>query len=147
VAEEVRTLARRSAESAKSTGKTLAEATTRTRQGARANDDVRELFERIQQRVSRLHEVAAAIAESSARQRKDGAEVESAIDKIAEVTTAVAAVAEEQASAATEMSEQSASAASMAAQFRTSDAGAATHAEPHHEPIVINSLPPPGPAS
>jgi methyl-accepting chemotaxis protein len=117
VADEVRTLARRSADAARDIGAKIENSLRRSEEGERANariaesmgalvvrsDEVRNRLEEISQRVSQIDHVIAQIAVACREQALGVGQCSSAAGQVDKVTQSNAANAEETASAAEEL--------------------------------------------
>ncbi|MCC6241615.1 MAG: methyl-accepting chemotaxis protein [Gemmatimonadaceae bacterium] len=107
VAEEVRALALRSADAAKSTSTLIEQGLANAERGVAVNSDVRESLTQIQAQVARVTEVMADIAAASGQQAQGVQQINGAVDQLNSTTQQVAANAEETASTAEELSSQS----------------------------------------
>ena len=107
VAEEVRALAQRSANSAHETAAKIQESVQRSAHGAEISAKVERSFKEILERSRRMDELIAAIAEASQEQNQGLQHVNVAVGEMDTVTQANAAAAEQSASAAEELSMQS----------------------------------------
>ena len=106
VAEEVRALALRSAEAARTTAALIEESVQRVAGGVTLGERVAQELEEVTRRVTRTSAVVAEIS-AAAEQQTDGIrQITSAVNEMNTVTQATAANAEESASAATELSAQ-----------------------------------------
>jgi methyl-accepting chemotaxis protein len=120
VAEEVRNLAIRSAEAAKSTAEMI-EASVRNAEGGVAiNQEVLKNLEEINVQVNKVNAVMAEIAAASEQQDQGIAQITTAMDQMNQVTQQVAANAEESASASEELNSQSSEMRSMVNAFQLS---------------------------
>ncbi|MBI5691761.1 MAG: chemotaxis protein [Verrucomicrobia bacterium] len=106
VAEEVRALARRSAEAARETATKIDQARGHAEVGGRISGEVASELAEINRRVRRLDELVSEIARASTEQAASLRGVNEAVAKIDQVTQDNAAAAEEAASAAEELSAQ-----------------------------------------
>jgi len=120
VAEEVRNLAMRSAEAAKNTASLIEEAVRNSENGVVINGEVLNNFREITERINKVTQVMAEIAEASEQQDMGIGQVNRAVEQINQLTQQIAASAEESASAAQEMSSQSEEMRSMVAGFALS---------------------------
>jgi methyl-accepting chemotaxis protein len=120
VAEEVRNLAMRSAEAAKNTASLIEEAVRNSENGVVINGEVLNNFREITERINKVTQVMAEIAEASEQQDMGIGQVNRAVEQINQLTQQIAASAEESASAAQEMSSQSEEMRSMVAGFHLS---------------------------
>ena len=118
VAEEVRNLAMRSAEAAKSTAELIEVSAKSVETGAELVEETRQALEQIQQGAIRVDEVVREIAEASREQEQGIETVSAAMDEMNQVTQQVAANSEESASAAEELASQAAELRSLVGQFR-----------------------------
>jgi methyl-accepting chemotaxis protein len=108
VAEEVRSLAQRSAQSARETASRIEESVSRSDNGARISVEVAESFGEIVTKARRVDDLVAEIANASNEQNTGLAQVSTAVMQMDKVTQSNAASAEETASAAEELNAQSA---------------------------------------
>lgn len=106
VAEEVRNLAMRSAEAAKSTADLIEEAVANADGGVELNEEVTEKLNGITGQVQRVREVMAEISAASEQQRQGVEQINTAVDQMNSVTQQVAANSEESAGASEELSGQ-----------------------------------------
>ena len=119
VAEEVRNLAIRSADAARSTAALIEESVTHARLGVELNGTVLSRLEDIDREVGRMGEMVTTIALAGASQRDGVAQINDAVDEMNGVTQQVAANAEESAAAAEELSSQALVLNDLVASFRT----------------------------
>jgi methyl-accepting chemotaxis protein len=124
VAEEVRALALRSAEAARSTGALIEESVRNADEGVSLNAAVLAQLQRINGDVDRVTEVMAEIAAASEQQDQGVGMINGGLEAMNTVTQQVAASAEQSAGAATELSSQSQAMRELVATFRLSGAGA-----------------------
>ncbi len=103
VAEEVRNLAMRSADAARSTGALITESAHRAREGVSVCNTVAGDLGVIGERVNGMNELIATISGGSVRQADSVSRVRTAVEDLTKVTGQNAAVAEETASAAEEL--------------------------------------------
>jgi methyl-accepting chemotaxis protein len=108
VAGEVRNLAGRSAEAARSTADLIEEAQRNANEGVRVNREVAEILMRINQSVSGAAGLMAEVNAASNRQSQGIVEITSAVDSMDHVIQGNAASSEEIASAGEELSAQAA---------------------------------------
>ncbi len=108
VAEEVRSLAQRSAQSARETASLIEESVARSENGARISVEVADSFGEIVTKARRVDELVAEIANASNEQNSGLSQVSTAVVQMDKVTQSNAASAEETASAAEELNGQSA---------------------------------------
>jgi methyl-accepting chemotaxis protein len=106
VAGEVRALAQRSAQAARETSAKIEDAVTKSQQGVQITGEVAKSFEVIQQRIRKLDELVAQIANASAEQSTGIQQVTVAVSEMDRVTQSNAAAAEEGASASEELNSQ-----------------------------------------
>ena len=119
VAQEVRSLAKRSAEAARDTATLIEESGTRAESGVKLVGDVEDVFSRI---VGGSREVAQLLTSISTASREQAAAlkgVAGSMQEIDQTTQANAAASEELAAAASETSDQVGSIKGTLAQFRT----------------------------
>ena len=128
VAEEVRNLAMRSAEAAKSTANLIEEAVKNSENGVHISAEVLKNFEEINERGNKVSQVVAEIAAASDQQDQGISQVNRAVEQLNHLTQQNAANAEESASAAEEMSSQSEEMRSMVAGFKLTDSSLFNHA-------------------
>jgi methyl-accepting chemotaxis protein len=108
VAEEVRNLARRSAEAARETDEHIKDSINKSRTGVDIGERVAKTFADIAQKIRHVDSLAAEIA-SASRSQSDGlAQINSAVSQIDASTQNSAAIAEESASACHELDSQAA---------------------------------------
>lgn len=107
VANEVRALARRSAEAAKETAALMAEMIEKTQNGAGVCGQVVERLQEIERRSQELDDAVGLIATAAQEQLTKIEGIESSVDQVTSTTHTVAAHAEEGAAAATELHAQS----------------------------------------
>jgi methyl-accepting chemotaxis protein len=122
VAEEVRNLAMRSAEAAKSTANLIEESVNNAEGGVEINQEVLRNLMEINQQVNKVTEVVSEIAAASEQQSQGVEQINTAIDQMNQVTQQTAANSEESASAAEELSGQAAEMKNMVRSFRLSEA-------------------------
>jgi methyl-accepting chemotaxis protein len=108
VAEEVRSLAQRSAQAAKETSSKIEGAIGNTSQGVSISEQVAQTLAEIVSRVRQVDELAAEVASASREQSGGITQVNSAVGQMNQVTQGNAASAEESAAAAEELSAQAA---------------------------------------
>lgn len=121
VAEEVRALALRSAEAARSTSALIEEAVTNANDGVKLNDSVLQSLGKISSQMNRVSEVVGEIAAASEQQAQGVTQINAAVEQMNSVTQTVAANAEESASAATELESQAQGLNDMVQTFTISD--------------------------
>ncbi|RYZ09760.1 MAG: methyl-accepting chemotaxis protein [Myxococcales bacterium] len=106
VAEEVRMLARRSAEAAKQTSRLIEGAVNAAQRGVELEQTVAGELEGASQHVRSVGQVLAQVADSCVRQRDDLTQISSAVADLNGTTQHTAAAAEQSASAAEELAGQ-----------------------------------------
>ncbi|MBI3206927.1 MAG: HAMP domain-containing protein [Myxococcales bacterium] len=143
VAEEVRGLAMRSAEAAKSTAKLIGESVQNATEGVALNEVVTRNFDEIAEQVKVVHEVVGKIASSAEQQAVGVQQINAAVDQMSQMTQQNAATSEESASAAEELSAQARALGDMVGGFRIAGH---TGAAPASGPRTAPHVPPPLPA-
>ena len=106
VAEEVRSLAQRSAQAARETADKIAQATHRSAQGAGLSDRVARHLREIVHRVREADELIAEIASASAEQTDGITQVSRSIEDLDQLTQKNAALAQQTASSAHDLGQQ-----------------------------------------
>ncbi|RRJ98174.1 chemotaxis protein [Opitutaceae bacterium TAV4] len=106
VAEEVRNLAQRSAQSARETASNIENAVTKTAQGVQLTEKVTRSLDEILQKFRQVDQLAAEVATASKEQSQGIDQVNTAVSQMDKVTQSNAAGAEESASAAEELNAQ-----------------------------------------
>jgi len=133
VAEEVRSLAHRSAQAAKETANKIESALAKSEEGARISEEVTTSLGGIIDHVLKLDGLISEIAQASAEQAQGIEQVNRAISEMDKVTQSNAATAEESASAAEEMNAQTAELNSLVGDLLTLVGGRRlTHAPGQH---------------
>ncbi|MDH5588564.1 MAG: methyl-accepting chemotaxis protein [Gemmatimonadota bacterium] len=122
VAEEVRNLAMRSAEAAKSTASLIEESVQNAEGGVTLNSEVMANLEEITSQVAKVSEVMAEITSASEQQSNGIHQVTTAVEQMNQVTQQTAANAEESSSASEELSGQAEELKSLVTQFSLTDA-------------------------
>jgi methyl-accepting chemotaxis protein len=125
VADEVRSLAGRAAEAARSTSGLIEASVRAAERGVSLNADVRTRLGAIQGGVERAAVVMTTIAEAAQVQQRALQDINAAVEQMSAVTQRTAANAEESAGAATEMSGQAAEMHELAARFTLGPGAAA----------------------
>lgn len=120
VAEEVRNLARRSAEAAKQTSQLIAESVDSAEQGAELERQVAVELGGVSDQVQRVGDVLSQVAGACGRQRDDIHQLTQAFTQLNGTTQQAAATAEESASAAEELAGQATLLTSMVDRFELS---------------------------
>jgi methyl-accepting chemotaxis protein len=118
VAEEVRNLAMRSADAAKSTANLIEESVKNADGGVVINEEVLKNLNEIHSEVTKVSEVVVEIAAASEQQSQGVDHINTAIEQMNQVTQQTAANAEESASAAEELSGQANEMNSMIGSFQ-----------------------------
>ncbi|MBI3790140.1 MAG: hypothetical protein HY275_04605 [Gemmatimonadetes bacterium] len=117
VAEEVRALAIRSAEAAKTSASLIAEGSARADDGVTINTDVQRQLEEIRKRVTAMGEAMAQIATAAAQQSDGIGQIHQGVEQINGVTQEVSASAERTEHTATELGEEAEALRTMVTQF------------------------------
>jgi methyl-accepting chemotaxis protein len=120
VAEEVRALAMRSAEAARTTSALIEESVQNADEGVALNGEVLKQLQQINADVDRVSEVMAEIATASQQQDTGVGQINVGIEQVNSVTQQVAANAEESSSAAVELSSQAEGMREMVGTFQLS---------------------------
>jgi hypothetical protein len=128
VAEEVRNLAHRSAEAARSTGGLIQQARLSSDQGVAAAGEVGRILGEISQGVASVRELVGQVATSSREQANGVGEVTTAVTTLDHVTQGTAASAEESAAAGQDLHAQAQTVASAVDQLRWLTDGARSRA-------------------
>ena len=108
VAEEVRSLAQRSAQAARETATKIADASSKSEQGVSISGQVAASLDGIVERIRQLDEMVGGIAQASKEQSEGITQLNQAVAGMDQITQSNAALAEQSASAAQEMQTQSA---------------------------------------
>lgn len=108
VAEEVRSLAQRSAQAAKETAAKIADASAKSEQGAVISDQVASSLDKIVERIRQLDEMVGGIAQASAEQSEGISQLNTAVAGMDKITQSNAALAQQSAASAEQMKAQSA---------------------------------------
>jgi methyl-accepting chemotaxis protein len=106
VAEEVRNLALRSAEAAKTTAQLIEDSVKNSEGGVTLNSEVMTHLQEIQRQVIQVSEVMDEIAAAADQQNQGVAQITSAVEQMNQVTQQTAANAEESSSASEELTSQ-----------------------------------------
>ena len=106
VAEEVRSLAQRSATAAKETAAKIEDSVAKSQQGVRISGEAKESFDAIQKQVRELDTRVSEIAAACTEQNEGIAQVNTAVSQMDKVTQGTAANAEETAAAAEQLNAQ-----------------------------------------
>ena len=129
VAEEVRALALRSAEAARSTAALIDEAGRHAETGVQANGAVSVALHGIERQVARVRTVVGEIATASGVQREGVAHIGAGVERMSGVTRDVAASAGESSASAERLNGQAAMLRDLVAEFELSGAEGAEGAE------------------
>jgi methyl-accepting chemotaxis protein len=124
VAEEVRNLAMRSAEAARTTSQMIEDSVHRAEDGVALNREVMQNFQEINSSIEKVVDVMAEISAASDQQSAGVTQINGAVEEMSRSTQQNAATTEEAASAAQELSGQASSLREMVAEFRVTDANA-----------------------
>jgi methyl-accepting chemotaxis protein len=108
VAEEVRSLAQRSAQAAKETAAKIEDASTKSEQGATISGQVSASLDKIVERIRQLDEMVGGIAQASTEQSEGIGQLNQAVAGMDKITQSNAALAQQSATSAEEMKSQSA---------------------------------------
>jgi methyl-accepting chemotaxis protein len=108
VAEEVRSLAQRSAQAAKETAAKIADASAKSEQGVAISGKVAGSLDAIVDRIRQLDEMAANIAQASQEQSSGITQLSEAVAGMDQITQSNAALAQQSAASAEQMQQQSA---------------------------------------
>ncbi len=108
VAEEVRSLAQRSAQAARETATKIADASSKSEQGVSISGQVAASLDGIVERIRQLDEMVGGIAQASKEQSEGITQLNQAVAGMDQITQSNAALAEQSASAAQEMQTQAA---------------------------------------
>jgi methyl-accepting chemotaxis protein len=117
VAEEVRALALRTAEAARTTAELIEEGVRAAKRGEGLNGEVLQSLQEIADRADRVAQVVAEISTASAQQAEGVEQVNRTVELMSSVTQRVASSAEESAGAAEELAGQAASLNAVVEQF------------------------------
>jgi methyl-accepting chemotaxis protein len=108
VAEEVRNLAQRSAQAAKETAAKIADASSKSEQGAQISSQVAGSLDSIVQKIRQLDEMVGSIAQASHEQSEGIGQLNQAVAGMDQITQSNAALAQQSATSAEELQAQSA---------------------------------------
>ena len=108
VAEEVRSLAQRSAQAAKETAAKIEDASAKSEQGATISGKVSASLDKIVERIRQLDEMVGGIAQASTEQSEGIGQLNQAVAGMDKITQSNAALAQQSATSAEEMKSQSA---------------------------------------
>ena len=143
VAEEVRNLAMRSAEAAKSTAAMIEESVENVEQGVSFNAEVLKNLDEIASQVNKVGEVIAEVAAASEQQTQGVDQISTAVEELNGVTQQNAANSEESAATAEELSSQAAVLSGMVGEFTLSGSGGATRRTGSRQPVKRSVTPAP----
>jgi methyl-accepting chemotaxis protein len=146
VAEEVRSLAQRSAESAKETATKIEDSVSRSEHGVRISTKVAQSFEEIVAKAQKVDELVAEIATASNEQNQGIGQVSTAVSQMDKVTQSSAANAEETASASEELNAQAEMMRESVRSLQQLVSGSAHPVAGEHRPTASRPAPPKGPA-
>ena len=107
VAEEVRSLAQRSAQAAKETAAKIADASAKSEQGASISGQVAGSLDKIVERIRQLDEMVCGIAQASTEQSEGINQLNQAVAGMDKITQSNAALAQQSAASAEDMKSQS----------------------------------------
>ncbi len=124
VAEEVRNLAQRSAEAAKTTANLIEESVKNAEGGVKITSEMSEFLNRIHDGSLKVNDIICEIAAASRQQSAGIAQVNSALTNLDKLTQETAANSEESASAGEELNAQASSLANTVGEFRLSNSRA-----------------------
>ena len=108
VAEEVRSLAQRSAQAARETAAKIEDASSKSEQGSTISSQVATSLDKIVERIRQLDEMVGGIAQASTEQSEGIGQLNKAVAGMDKITQSNAALAQQSASSAEEMKTQSA---------------------------------------
>jgi methyl-accepting chemotaxis protein len=140
VAEEVRSLAQRSAAAAKETANKIEAAISSERNGSLSCDKVRESLTHIADKVSATDALVGEIAAAAREQAQGIEQINTAITQMDQVTQSNSASAEESASAAEELDAQAALLKDMVGQLRRLVGGADTVSPAAAAPVLTSHV-------
>jgi len=136
VAEEVRNLAIRSAEAAKTTESLIADSVQRAHRGGEMSGVVLTRLNEIGERVNQVSSMMTAIDEASQRQASGVEQIAAAVDVFSRSTQEIAATSEESAAAAHELASQADQTRSRVAEFQLTGTGRNKRGEPAQKRAV-----------
>lgn len=128
VAEEVRSLAQRSAQAAKETAAKIADASSKSEQGAQISSQVAGSLDSIVNKIRQLDEMVGAIAQASHEQSEGIGQLNQAVAGMDQITQSNAALAQQSATSAEELQAQSAQVRAAVSELMRMVHGAAEHA-------------------
>jgi methyl-accepting chemotaxis protein len=138
VAEEVRSLAQRSAQSAKETAEKIEAALSKSEEGARISVEVSSSLGGIIEQVRKLDGLVAEIAQASGEQSQGIEQVNTTVTQIDKITQSNAAAAEESASASEELNAQAAELNTLVGDLLSLVGGRRAN-DPHGKPGAIKA--------
>ena len=141
VAEEVRSLAQRSAQSAKETATKIEDSVTRSEYGVQISAKVAQSFDEIVEKARKVDELVAEIATASNEQNQGIGQVTTAVSQMDKVTQANAAGAEEAASASEELNAQAEMVRESVRHLQTLVGAAAQHSATAHRATAAAEQP------
>ncbi len=147
VAEEVRNLAMRSAEAAKSTADLIEESVKNSDEGVAINQEVMENLGEITDQIQKVSEVMGEIASASEQQNEGVVQVNTAVEQMNAVTQQTAANSEESASAAEELTSQAEEMKNLVSKFQLSNANGGGNRSLSPRVTEGHYLPPTAPAN
>ena len=121
VADEVRALAMRSADAAKTTSELIDGAVANARAGSELSGELSTNLREIAERADRVRQVVAEIAASSEQQSRGISQLNASVEQVNGVTQAAAANSEQSASAAQELSSQALVMKSLVGEFELAE--------------------------
>ena len=127
VAEEVRNLAMRSAEAAKTTAQLIEDAVKNAEGGVTLNAEVLGKLTEISEKIVKVGTVMTEIAAASDQQRQGVDQISTAVEQMNGVTQQAAANSEESAATAAELNSQADQMRGMVEQFTLTEAGSRKH--------------------
>jgi methyl-accepting chemotaxis protein len=143
VAEEVRSLAQRSAQAAKETAAKIADASAKSEQGANISGQVAASLDKIVERIRQLDEMVGGIAQASNEQNEGIGQLNKAVAGMDKITQSNAALAQQSASSAEQMKAQSAQVKAAVEELLHMVQGATESAGPVVSPVLPSARPAP----
>jgi len=141
VAEEVRNLAMRSAEAARTTGELISSSRVQADEGWKLNNEVHSNLKEIVAGIQKVGTVMGEVAAASEQQSSGVSQVSTAVEQLNQVTQTNAASSEESASAAAELSAQADELRTLVTSFKLAEAQAETRSAPRAAPASAASRP------
>ncbi len=146
VADEVRSLAQRCAAAARETSDRISDSTEKSTQGARVSEKVAANLSAIVERIRRLDEMVAEIAQASHEQSKGITQVGESVNGIDKITQSNAALSQQSAASAEELKMQASEVRHAVAELMSlvekSTTGVAEATGPAHAPTHASRLSP-----